>query len=311
MSSNAFEKFFGSLSSPNHPKAIVQKVWLAGGGENGGKETVEALLRGELKIVFQDAVIKLVDNNGRGIPLMGMTGKTVDANRDFHLTQPKLDFANRLARLQEFYGKGMKFMSAAEFEDRCLKAIERINGDQQVGNLLKGPYFPWVAPQLSGDLGQLLDDTIVPAMERSYEAQFPKRKFKNYRHGELAQQVTVIPGTRQEHLIEALTKRSVCGVYFPALQGFGIAADRELVGYTPDSLILSGLEVPVVATAYPEIIGRDWKTPGLDMASLQWRSAACSLYCGVSNPAFGDEFCFGDRLLGANGSYAGGLSVLG
>ncbi len=287
--------------------AYANKLIADAGGEEKFLEMAEAYLRGDVKVVFQDIVRKLIDASGRGIPISGMKGKVVDANRSFYIIQPKLDFGERLARLREFYPKDAKFVSAAEFEERCGVAIERVKGDKQVSNLLNGQCFPFVIPQLSGDLGQLLDDTIVPALSRSYSAQFPRRSFNNYRHNELAQQVTVIPGTRQDRLVEAMAKGPVCGVYFPALQGFGISADREFVGYLPDYLILSGLEVPVVATAYPEIIGRDFNTPGLDMASLQWQSAEYSLYC----EARGGGFSFGRRSLGARACYAGGLSVLG
>lgn len=303
-SNDAFHAMRRSLSE-GQSEALLRKLWLAGGGEQGGDEACQEILRDHLRITLVNNTIKLVDHTGRVIPLPGMD--VVDANRDYYLTQPEVDYAARLARLQKFYGKDMKFVSAAEFQVRCQAIIERVKSDPQVANLVKGPYFPFVMPQLAGDLGQLLDDTIVPALERSYKAQFPKRYFNNYRHGEPSGQVTVVPGTRQGYLIKALAEWSVCGVYFPALQGFSVAASREMISRLSEDFILSGLEVPVVAAMYPEIVGRDYNTPGLDMASLHWQSAGGSLYCYSCDGGFG----FGCRLLGAYGCCSGGVSVLG
>lgn len=286
--------------------AIIRKVARAQtGDETVAEQVIRDVLSGDLRIVLVDGSVKFVDHTGRVIPLPGMD--VVDANRSFYLEQPEINYAERLARVQEFYGKGAKFMSAVEFEDRCNAAIERISGDRQIANLIKGSHFPFVMPQLQGDLGQLLDNTMVPAMERSYKAQFPKRSFTNYRHDELTGQVTVIPGTRQERLVEAMVKGSVCGVYFPALQGFGITADREMIGRLPELLILSGMEVPAVVTAYPKITGRGRQTPGLDMASLQWQSSEYSLYFKAND----DNANFDNRNLNANENYSGGVSVLG
>ncbi|MBM3204394.1 hypothetical protein FJZ48_00200 [Candidatus Uhrbacteria bacterium] len=289
-------------------QAWAQKIHQGAGGGASALKAFDGVIRDELvvHVTFKDGTAVLVDRNGRVIPISGMKG-VVDAKRAYYLTQPEIDYAARLARLQEFYGKDVKFMSAAEFEDRCKAALARITGNQQIANLPRGPHFPFALPQLQGDAGQLLNDTIIPALARSYKAQFSKPPFTNYREGELAGQVTVIPGTRQERLVEAMAKGPVCGVYFPALQGFGIIADREMITHLPENLILSGMEVPAVVTAYPEITGRDGKTPVLDMAALQWQSDGFSL----GFRAYGDEAFFDRRGLYPCDRCSGGVSVLG
>lgn len=287
-------------------EALLHKLWLAGGGEHGGEEACQEILRDNLRITLVvDNRITLVDHAGRCIPLPGMI--TVDADRRFHLTQPEIDYAARLARVQEFFGKDMEFVSPSEFQEHCQSIIERIKFDERISNLAKGLYFPFVIPRLVGDLGEILDDTILPALERSYSAQFPKRSFNNYCCGQLKGQIKVISNTGQASLIEAMTNESVCGVYFPALQGFSKEADCELIRNMPGCLILSGLEVPVVAAMYPEIIGRDYYTPGLDMASLLWKSED-SLFCMFN----GDEFCISSskRNVG-DGLFSGGVSIIG
>ncbi len=283
----------------SHVLALINAV--------GGRNIANDIAAGKKKVTVEDVIHVLFDQHGRGIPFPGMKD-VVDANRSFYVTQPVIDYAAILVRLQQFFGLGFTFMPASEFQERCMVAIELVKSDLQIANLLKWPHFPFVIPQLTGDLGKLLDDNIVPALERSYLAQFPERSFNNYRHGELAGQVTVVVNTRQERLIQAMVKGSVCGVYFPtALRGFGIQADREFINHLPECLILSGMEVPVAVTAYPEIFGRDYHTPGLDMASLQWQSPKYSLLF----KAHDGNALFGHRNLLAYENYSGGVSILG
>lgn len=257
-----------------------------------------------VEVVPADRV--LVDKNGRCIPFQGIKGQVVDANRSFHIAQPKIAYNAVRDRLQKLFGTEHELMFAEEFCHRCEAAVRRIHDNPRVANLLKGPYVPFLLPQLSGDLGQLLDDVLVPAMECSYLAQFPNREIVNCRHGELVEKVTVAENTRQDRLISAVAKGPVCGVYFPtALQGFGIPADREFITHLPEDMILSGMEIPVAVAAYPDVFGRDFQTPGLDMASLQWQSDSLCFKAG------GGSAGFDYRDLSALGGYSGGVSVLG
>lgn len=288
--------------------AIVSKVARAGFEGCTEEEVIRRVLASELRIVLVDNVVKLVDHTGRCIPLPGMD--VVDANPNFHLTQPKVNYAERMARIKEFYSKDMNFMSASEFEERCQAAIAFVGSNKKIANLNKGPHFPFVMPQLADDLGSLLDNVIIQVLAGSYRKQFPGREFFNFQcGGKLVGQVTVVTNTRHERLIEAMTKGSVCGVYYPAHQGFSITACQEIIGHLPDQLILSGLEVPVVAAMYPEIIGPHHHTPNLDMASLQLQSVdeRCSLFCGF----FAGGFCFDSGYLNARSDSSGGVSILG
>lgn len=288
--------------------AIIRKVARAQtGDETVVEQVLQAVLSGDLRIVLVDGVTKFYDHTSRGIKLPTMKETVLDPDRSFNLTHPTSGLTTPFNRLKQFYGNGCDFPSLSEVESRYNAAIERVKANNQIVNLLKGPHYLFVIPKMEGDLGTILDGTIVPALERSYKEQFPKRSFTNYRHGQLAGQVTVIPNTRQDRLIEAMAKGWVVGAYFPCLQGFSILADREFIAAMPECLILSGMEVLVVATAYPHLIARDWHTPGLDMASLQWRDPGCSLCFEASV----DEADFGSRCLRARGNCSGGVSVLG
>lgn len=290
--------------------ALVLKLWNDFGGKKKGAEHLDEYRAGKVLLKLENKIQLFFDRLGRGIPtdLKGV----VDANREFHLVQPpQFDYAAILARLQGFFGTNFKFMTAEDFEKRCLATIEMVKNDLQIANLLYGPHFPFALPQLAGDLGQLIDGTIVPALERSYHARFPEQEFTNHHHGKLVGRVTVVAGVRQERLVEAMAQGPVCGIYFPvALQGFDIEADREFISRLPECLILSGLEALAAAIAYPEVFGRDYHTPILDMAALQWRSSKLTLNFG-SGGADDNEAHFGGRDLCADEVYSGGVSVLG
>lgn len=273
----------------------------------GGRENALDIMAGKKKVTVEDVVQLLFDRNGRGIPFFGMKG-VVDADRLYYLTRPlSIDYAGVLARLQKFYGSEYEFLSVDEFQKRCEAVFIYIKGEQQIANLLNGPHFVFALPNLTGDLGILLDNVIVPAMERSYRDQFPDRYFTNHCRNGLIGQVTVITGTRQDRLIQAMAHGPVCGVFFPALQGFSIPADHEFVTKTPERLILAGMEVPAVVAAYPEVLFLDFHTPGLDMAALRWQFSGRSFYCKADDSAAD----FGGRIITPGGHCAGGVSILG
>jgi hypothetical protein len=60
---------------------------------------------------------------------------------------------------------------------------------------------------------------------------------------------------------------------------------------------------------YPDILARDYNTPGMDLSALQWQSAGYSL----SFVSYGDRLSFGlyGDLSNALDDYSGGLFFLG
>jgi hypothetical protein len=94
-----------------------------------------------------------------------------------------------------------------------------------------------------------------------------------------------------------------------------------MILHLPEPLILSGLEVPVVAAAYPDIVGHGFSTPSLDMPGISWfpsgmplieetqgKSHECAICFNVDDYRAG----FGCRgLYTADERHSGGVSVLG
>src|SRR3989344_4112923 len=260
------------------------------------------------EIALEEPVKPLFDSHGRFIPPQGLKAKVVDANRGFHLIQPEIDYSDRHTRLTLGFGIPEIGVVTGSFQDRTGAIMARLAQDPKTANLLSGGVcLPLVFPKMetSGDYGTLLEKRFLPAVGRTYEQQFPGRMFQNYRAGELAGKVTVVDKSHQR-LLEAMATGWVVGLYFPqALQGFSIPADREVMAYLPEDFVLAGaIDMSTAMVAYPDVLGRDYQTPGLDCAGVQWRSRGRSLYF----EAGGGELGVGSRSLFPCDDCSGGLA---
>lgn len=277
----------------------------------GGEEIVEAILRGEKEINLTDAIIKWFDKHGRRIPPRILQAAVTDANRSFYLKQPKLNYAELLARIVDCFAL-KEAISADEFENRAETILEGLRADENTQLITNGVHLPFYLPQTQvADYGKVLDEVFLPAVERSYKVDFPKRSFNNYRSGTLANQTTIVEGSRHEQLVEAMRQGNVVGIYSPnCLQGFSVHADREQMTSLPDKFLLAGgFDAAASMVAHPKTLARDSNTPLLDLAAMQWQSSGNSLCFN----AHGDNLSFGHRgdLGSADGLCAGGLSVIG
>ena len=274
-----------------------------------GEENALALLRGEKKVTFEEATPLFFDRKGRAIP-RNLTNNVCDPNTGFHLVQPKLDYGARLARIGECLQTG-PMISAAEFEDRCQKLLGRLGKDELCGNIVKAVYLPICIPQtVVTDYGTSLE-TFLAGVDRSYTQEFPDRTFNNYRKNDPAKKVSIISGSRHAALVGKLAEGPVVGVYFPnPMQGFSVLAQREQIGTMPlEFMLAGGFDTVTGMTAYPDVLARDWNTPGLDLAALQWRSAEFSLDFWASDVRL--DFDRRSYLAYADDRDSGGLFVLG
>ena len=292
-------------------QAVITKVCVAGRIPLPGapdEEILQGVLSGDLEIVVQKAMQILFDRHGRRIPPRGLVAAVCDPNRDFRLDQPSLDYANRLARLEQ---AGLPAgISAAEFEARASALLLAISQNSRIKNLLNGVYLPIVIPQMDiANLGEVTEK-LVEAAGASYLQQFPNRSFTNHRKGELAGQATIVSGSRYEQLLACLDKGAVVG-YFPAcLQGFSVHAQREQMVALPEDFILSGpLDAAIGWMMYPDILGRDFQTPGYDCSAVNWQLADYSLDFKANDDVA--DFGYGAYLGRAYDYDSGGLLLLG
>ncbi len=293
-------------------QAVLNKACVAGRKftpDATDEEILRGVLTGDLQIVIQYGEQVLFDRHGRRIPPSGLIGKACDANRAFYLNQPPPDYAGRLARLQS---SGLQIsVSVDDFKGRSEAILAKVGANEQIKNLLKGVYLSVVIPQTNlTDLGELTEKFVAVAGD-AYRRQFPNRPFTNHRAGELAEQVSIVESSRYQRLLDAMAQGLVVGMYFPAcLQGFSIHAQREQMKILPEQFILSGpIEASMSWLMYPDILGRDFNTPGYDCSAVSWQSADYSLYFGADDD--NADFDGGADLGGANADYSGGLLLLG
>jgi hypothetical protein len=288
---------------------ILQRV------SGGDQEKLKALLRDELEVELKERILKFFDKNGRRIPPKGLQNNVCDPDKDFRLIQPGFkiidNYAQRLIRFKQMFPGPM---SVAEFEGKTRELVSEIKSNELLVNLLNGTYLPIILPQIESknfDYGTTLENMFLSAVKKAYEAQFPGRQFYNWRKGELAKQVSIVPGTRHEILVERIKQGNVYAIYFPnPLQGFSVLASREQMSRLSESLILvGGFDASTAMVMYPDILARDWHTPGYDLSAFHWQSSGDSLYFGADDG--GLHLSSGASLGSASGYYSSGLLFLG
>jgi hypothetical protein len=303
-----------SLKEVERYEDLAHYEWVALATKLGGMENVLAIIRGEKTVKIED-LIKLFDRNGRRIPAKGLQNNVCDPDKSFYLVQSQFktqkDFARPFVRFCEAFHLGP--LSVADFEKKTRELLDELESNKALANLLKGVYLPSILPQLTDyqDYGTTLEQVFLPAVESSYKQQFPNRDFYNYRKGELTNQVSIVEGSGHEKLIEKMKQGIVYAIYFPnPLQGFSVLASREQMKDLPESLLLAGgFDTVTAITMYPDILARDWHTPGYDVSTLVWRSPGYSL----DFKAHDDELDFYHRaVLGfAYDDYSSGFLFLG
>ncbi|MDD5043650.1 MAG: hypothetical protein PHD51_03190 [Patescibacteria group bacterium] len=278
----------------------------------GGEKVARKIQRGEVKVMFKDVMEVFFDKHGRRIP-NGLQARVRDADREFQLVQPKLetdiDYLDRLKRLHEGLNSYTK-ITGEQFKAETERLLVLIRSNPQVANITKGIWLPVVLPRLTvNNLGVTLKQ-YLEAVGKSYTKTFSDRRFCNICKGTLAGEVNIVPRSRHDQLIERMEQGPVVGLHFPnPLQGFSIDASREQMSVLPEWFFLSGIDTPIAMVMYPDILARDFNTPGLYMAALSLQSTSCSLYFKADKDEL--DFAHTPLLASVNPAWASGLLFLG
>ncbi|KKR20556.1 MAG: hypothetical protein UT50_C0016G0005 [Candidatus Moranbacteria bacterium GW2011_GWA2_39_41] len=276
----------------------------------GGRENLEAWLRGEKRMTLEDVIRKLFDHTGRCIPAhLGITSKACDENRGFNVELPELGYGKLHQIITGCFPKEMEFIDQRRFVAEAEVLKKKYTGDELVGNFFKRAR-PILLPRHDAqkDMGASLNELFVPAVEQVYKKAYPDRNFVNYRKADLVGNVSIIPGTGHDELVAMMAEKSFAAWYSPnPFQGFSINAQREAMKILMQYgfALAGGVDTAVAAVAYAGEMSRDFKTPVYTCSALSWRSAGYSLRFF----ACGFEFFFGlpDVLFGACGRGSGGL----
>lgn len=298
-------------------KALMIQDWVIGDlnalvKNLGGEEIARRIQRGEVSIKLEEVVKLLFDKHGRRIP-QGITASVCDSDRDYYLKPPSLTgeslYANRILRLHGCLSVDTG-ITAKQLEQETGRLLILIRDNSQVANIANGVWLPIILPKLiTDDLGAELEYYLT-AVDNSYVKVFPGRKFYNHRKGTLTNEVKIVDGSRYSQLIAKMKQGPVIGILFPnSLQGFSVNASREQMATLPEGFILSGLDTVIAMAMYPDILARDFNTPGLDLAAFSWLSSGYSLCF----KAFDDRLYFISTvgLAFASDFFSGGLFFLG
>lgn len=271
----------------------------------GGEEKVESLLKGEVAVEIKEVFKKFFDKNGRFIPGTDLKAKVCDPNKDFYLTQPEMktlsDYEKRLNILEKSLAIKTG-ITGEQFKEKTENLLEKIKSDSKTANILNSVWLPVILPKFQyEDLGEEIERLLI-AVDKSYQKTFPGRVFKNYRKGDLKNKVKAVSG--HENLVEDLGKDFVIGICFPSpMQGFSINASREIVN--PENFSLSGIDAIIGMLMYPDVLARDYYTPGLLLSGLEWQSSGSSLFFEADDDDL--DFDAADSLADASGSYSSGF----
>lgn len=299
----------GSLQEVKKFEDLSFGQWKALGTKCDGIEGVLAVLQDEKEIILQEVVQKFFDRHSRRRIIEDLQAKVRDPNRGFRLYQPELKnkayYAHRIKRLHGCLGVDTN-VTAEQLKAETERLLTLIRENSQISNIADGVCLPVILPQLTtDDLGTALEQ-YLEGVGNSYVKTFSDRKFCNHRKGTLADNVSVVDGSRHNQLIERMKQGPVMGIHFPnPLQGFSINADREQMSTLPEGFILSGLDTVIAMVMYPDILARDYHTPGLELAAFSWQSVDYSLRFGAGGGRL--DFDDTDSLANASGCYSGGL----
>jgi len=180
---------------------------------------------------------------GRAIPNnLTKNPVNIDSRRYFKIkyeTPPCLESIFRNISSHSLLAINTSFDS---FKLQIESIIQSIQSNSEISPLLNGPYFPFIIPTISekSDIGTVLNDLLLPALNSSFKASFPKYDFVNRCRDPLAGNLLAASDSKHECLLARVNNEEVVGCLFPALSEFSINAAFDFVNSLPQNFSLSG-----------------------------------------------------------------------
>lgn len=253
----------------------------------------------------------LFDAHGRLVPRNLKNGVIAKSRRYFSITQPERDYGKIYARLNKHLNIG-NAISQAEFTQRAEKILEKLRGDANTSNILNGVAVPFILPvEAAADIGTLLDNKYLPAVQSAFSEMFPDKNFTNHNKGGLTGKLAIALGSRHEKLLKAQQSQVLVGYYFPCVMEYSVPAAIEQMAQLPEQFLLAGgVDTAAAMVAAPDLLLRkDGYPPVLWMAALDAEKTGA----GYHFEAYGYHLTFNRRvhLDQAAESWTSGLVVLG
>lgn len=295
-------------------EAILNKVC------SGEPAVLNSLLKDDVRIVLRRPKANLFDETGRCIPDYTLKSE-VEPPGNYYFTQPDFDYQSMLARVAHCFDL-QEVITVSSFQERVDAIIERLNKDRNTKDILKGVYLPFYIPQMFvGDLGQMIADILLPAVERSYMMDFPDRVFRNraieppkegMQGKPLPGRISLFENSGHEILLEALQKGGVVAIHFPnCFLGFSDNAQLEQRLCLPKYFLSAGAcDLATAMVAYPKVLARDELTPLMSMSAIDNGDTSYQqTFFRVGKD--GLDFANAGGRSYASERYTGGLTVIG
>ena len=203
------------------------------------------------------------NESGRCIPGEGMRVFGPTPSHYYTLVQPELDYGRILGNAVAA-GASFGNFGADQFKAAAGDLLQTIRSDANYAGLLNGVHVPFVLPkeEATHDLGEHLEQVLLPRVKGAFNAAFPESHFKAVLQSDskLADHVTVAEGSRHEGLIDAARRGPVVGWYFPqAFQEFDVDSQRRQVQALPalkgaQSCLSGGMDVCAALTGVPGLL---------------------------------------------------------
>jgi len=255
---------------------------------------------------------RLFDDYGRVTP-KGLTAPVNGVSRRY-FSFPDIDTS-----LDEIYSRSSRHLNISEdvisletFKARVEKIRKEIVSNEPISGIQNGIGVPFIVPQQKdADIGELLEQRFLPAVEASYRERFPDYSFVNHNTDHIAGNLQCLAESRHSLFMKAVESSTVVGILFPCLTEFSIPAAVEQVSALPKDILLGGaLDTCAAFIGCPELLFKPEGYP-----PLIWMS-------GISGPkddvgyhfeAYGYNLTFNRRAhLGQVAEYwASSLVILG
>ena len=203
------------------------------------------------------------DLRGRCTPSPGMRLFQEIQGDYYKIKSPIVDYELILLRLRKFNHLSHN-LSLIEFKHRAEQLLHNLNTDENFSNILNGPHIPFICQADSHlpDLGENLDNILLPQLHASFVDKFPECHFKSVNQAgvTLKGKINLESSSRYVNFLQSAKKGPVVGWFFPqALQEFDIASQRIQISKLPDltnaSFCLSGaLDVCSALIGIPELL---------------------------------------------------------
>jgi len=253
----------------------------------------------------------LFDEYGRCIPKVKKTEVHKKSRRYFKLSQPDIDYATVYQRLDKQLNIGAE-ISLESFKKRAEAILEKLLADESSRNIVKGGAVPFILPkQKKEDIGTLLEEQYLGAVDRSFSDLFPEYSFENHCVSSLEGKLSIAKGGRHEELLATMEKDLLVGYYFPCLLEYSVPAAIEQLASMPKQFLLAGgFDTAAALIGTPSLLLRDDGYP-----PLLWLSGVVddNEAGGHHFEAYGYDLTFNHRMHfnQAAESWCSGLVVLG